>query len=51
MGAQMSMTVRRWLAIFFARIITRRAEQDMERKAFYDAIYAKIDAGGLIKKS
>jgi hypothetical protein len=36
--------IRRWAALLLLRLITDEDEPDVERKAFYDRLYAKIDA-------
>jgi hypothetical protein len=36
--------IRRWAALLLLRLITDEDERDVERKAFYDRLYAKIDA-------
>ncbi|MGA7327035.1 MAG: hypothetical protein WBX25_21750 [Rhodomicrobium sp.] len=34
------MMLRKWIALRLARIFTREDEQDVERKSFYDSLYA-----------
>jgi hypothetical protein len=36
--------IRRWAALLLLRLITDEDEPDLERKAFYDRLYAKIGA-------
>jgi hypothetical protein len=38
------LAIRRWAALLLIRLITDEDEPDVERKAFYNRLYAEIDA-------